>query len=155
MPTPAKRFIPDAYATLTPYFAVSDAAAAIAFYVKAFGAREAYRLPMPNGKLGHAELRIGNCTLMLADEDPSFGNKSAKTLGGSPVGICLYVEDCDAVFARAVAAGATVQRPLADQFYGDRSGTLVDPFGQHWTISTHQVDLTPEELSAAMAKQAH
>ena len=155
MPTPAKSFVPEGYSTATAYLTVHDAARALEWYVKAFGAVEVYRLPMPNGKIAHAELRVGGSMIMLADEDPQFGNKSPKTLGGSPVGICLYVEDCDRIFKQAVGpGGCTVQRELADQFYGDRSGTFVDPFGHQWTIATHQQDFSPAEIAAAMAKMA-
>lgn len=153
MPTPAKSFVPEGYSTATPYLVVHDGARALDWYVKAFGGVELYRLPMPNGKIAHAELRIGSSVIMLADEDPQFGNKSAKTLGGTPVGMCLYVEDCDRTFKQAVElGGCSVLRELADQFYGDRSGTFVDPFGHQWTIATHKLDFTREEMAAAMAK---
>ncbi len=143
--------IPDGYHSVTPYLIVRGGAAALAFYAEAFGAKERMRLDMPGGKIGHAEIDIGDSCVMLADEHPEMGAVSPKTIGGTAVGMCLYVEDCDAVFARAVATGATVERPLADQFYGDRSGTVVDPFGHKWTIATHKEDLTPEEIATRMA----
>ncbi|OWK36601.1 VOC family protein [Fimbriiglobus ruber] len=142
--------IPDGYHTVTPYLYVHDTAAAIDFYVKAFGATEVMRMPGPGGSVVHAEIQIGTSRVMMADENPEWGNKSPRTLGGTSAGYCLYVEDADAVFARAVAAGATVKRPMADQFYGDRSGTVTDPFGQMWTIATHTEDLSPEEMQARM-----
>ena len=138
--------IPEGYHTVTPYLIVHDAAKALDFYKKALGARELFRMAMPNGRVGHAEIQVGDSRVMLADEFPEMGAKSAKAYGGTPVGLCLYVEDVDARFRQAVAAGATVERPVQDQFYGDRSGTLVDPFGHKWTIATHKEDLTPEEI---------
>jgi PhnB protein len=138
--------IPDGYHTATPYLIVSGAAKALDFYKKAFGAKELFRMPMADGRVGHAEIRIGDSNIMLADEFPERGAKSATTLGGTPVGICLYVEDVDALFDRAVAAGATVRYPVKDQFYGDRSGTVVDPFGLQWTVATHKEDVPPQEL---------
>ena len=140
--------IPDGYHSVTPYLIVKGAADAIAFYEKAFGATELFRMAGPDGKVGHAEFRIGDSPVMLADEFPEMGAKGPRAFGGSPVHMLIYVEDRDAVFARALAlaAGATVSRPLEDQFYGDRSGTLTDPFGHRWTIATHKEDLSPEEL---------
>jgi PhnB protein len=152
MATKATRFIPEGFGTVTPYLVMSGASAAIDFYQKVFNATELYRMPMPNGKVGHAEIRIGNSRLMLADEMPEMNVRGPKSLGGSPVGMCVYVEDCDSVFNRAVAAGAKVERPLADQFYGDRSGTVADPFGHMWTIATHKEDVSPEEIKERMAK---
>lgn len=142
--------VPDGYHTITAYLIVDGAAAAIDFYKQAFGASELFRLPGSEGKIGHAEIKIGDSIVMLADESPEHGHRSPKTLGGSPVGILLYVDDCDAVFNRAVAAGATVFRPLADQFYGDRSGCLTDPFGHQWTVSTHKEDVPPDEMKRRM-----
>jgi len=139
--------IPDGYHSVTPYLVVDDAAKAIDYYAKAFGATETFRMDGPGGKVGHAEIQIGNSMVMLADENPTWNAKSAKALGGSPVSLMIYVEDCDAVFKRALAAGAQEIKPLQDQFYGDRSGTLTDPFGLMWTISTHKEDLTPEEMT--------
>jgi len=147
----AVRPVPEGYHTLTPYLIVSGAEAAIDFYKQAFGAQELFRFPF-QGKIGHAELQIGDSRFMLADEFPEMGARAPGTIGGSPVGLCLYVENCDAVFEKAVAAGATVERPLKDQFYGDRSGTVRDPFGHQWTISTHVEDVPPEELARRAAE---
>jgi PhnB protein len=125
---------------------IKGAAAALEFYKKAFGATELFRMAMPNGAIGHAEIQIGDSRLMLADEAPAIGTRSPLALGGSPVSIMLYVPDVDAMFKRALAAGASETRPVTDQFYGDRSGMLTDPFGHSWNISTHKEDITPEEL---------
>ena len=144
--------IPAPFHSLTPAINVNGGAAAIEFYQRAFGAVERYRMAMPDGSVMHAELMIGDSVIMLSDENPQWGNLSAKTLGGSPVTLFLYVPDCDAVFARAVAAGATVAMPVSNQFWGDRTGTVVDPFGLKWMIGTHVEDLTPEEI-AARAKE--
>jgi PhnB protein len=146
------RPIPEGYASVMSYISVDDASGAIAYYKKAFGAEELVRMPMPDGKVGHAELKLGDSILMLADEmdDPEALAKSPRTLGGVTSGLCLYVPDCDAVFARAVAAGGKVRRPVTNQFYGDRSGTVEDPFGQCWTISTHVEDVPPDEMRRRM-----
>jgi PhnB protein len=136
--------IPPGYASVTPYLIVGGAAKAIDFYQRAFGAVELFRLPNPDGTLGHAEIRIGNSPIMLADA--MDGNPDPLKLGGSAVSFMLYVPDVDAAFARAVAAGATVKRPVADQFYGDRTGTLADPFGHVWSLSTHVEDVSPAEM---------
>ena len=146
----ATRPIPDGYPTATPYLIVQGAARAIDFYVRAFRAKETMRFPGPDGRIGHAEIRVGTSPIMLADEFPEMGAKSPKTLGGTPVNLCLYVEDVDALFAQAVDAGAKQLRPVKDQFYGDRSGTLEDPFGHVWTIATHVEDVPPEELQRRM-----
>jgi PhnB protein len=139
--------IPDGFHTVTPYLSVKGAAQAIEFYKRAFGAQERYRLPGPDGKtVGHAEIVVGNSILMMADEMPDCGNHSPQTLNGSPVCFAVYVEDADAAFKRAVDAGATVTRPLADQFYGDRAGTVKDPFGHQWTLMTHKEDVSAEEM---------
>jgi PhnB protein len=138
--------IPNGYHTVTPYLVVHDAAGALEFYKKALGAQELFRMAMPNGRVGHAEIQIGNSRIMLGDEAPQMGAKSAKTYGGSPVGICLYVENVDAAFDQAVKAGAVVRYPVKDQFYGDRSGTVTDPYGLQWTIATHKEDVPPEEM---------
>lgn len=143
--------IPEGYHSLTPYLILDGAAEAIAYYKAAFGATELMRLPMPGGKIGHAELQIGDSRFMLADEFPEMGARGPKSIGGSPVGLCLYLPDVDAAFARAVAAGGTVERPVADQFYGDRAGTLVDPFGHKWTLATHTEDVSAEEMARRMA----
>lgn len=142
--------IPDGYATVTPYIYVRKSADALAFYEKAFGAKEIYRLTMPDGGIAHAEMRIGNATVMMADEYPDWGNKSPETLGGVSAGFAIYGEDCDAMFARAIEAGAKEFRPLADQFYGDRSGSVIDPFGHIWTLCTHKEDIPPGEMQARM-----
>jgi PhnB protein len=130
---------------LSPYITVSDGAAAIEFYVKAFGAVELDRFAEPNGKVGHADLKIGDSTLMLSDEYPDYGARSPETLGGSPVMLHLYVEDVDAVFAQAVEAGAKVESPVENQFYGDRGGKLTDPFGHRWWLATRLEDVPREE----------
>jgi len=142
---------PDGYHTATPYLIVSGAARAIEFYREAFGAKELVRMPAPGGKVMHAEVQVGDSRIMLADEFPDMGALSPQTIGGTPVSLMLYVEDCDAVFRRAIAAGAKEQRALQDQFYGDRSGNLVDPFGHKWTIATHKEDVSPEELTKRAA----
>ena len=138
--------IPKGYHTATPYLVVDGAASAIEFYKEAFGATEMMRLPGPGGKVMHAEIRIGDSPIMLADEVPQMNIRGPATLGGSPVSILLYVDDVDAQFSQAIAAGAKEQRPVKDQFYGDRSGSLVDPFGHIWSVATHKQDLTPDEI---------
>lgn len=143
--------IPDGFHTLTPYLCFDDAAGAMAFYQRAFGAEETLRLPGPDGKIMHAELRIGDSPLMLSDAMPDYGAHGPKHYGGCPASFCLYVSDCDALVARAVEAGAKLERPVQDQFYGDRSGTVADPFGYKWTIATHTKDMTPDEIAAAAA----
>ncbi|PYV22920.1 MAG: glyoxalase [Acidobacteria bacterium] len=143
--------IPQGYHTATPYLIVNDGAGAIEFYKKAFGATELFRMAGPDGKIGHAEIKIGDSPIMLADEVPAMGHRSPQSLGGSPVSILLYVEDVDAVFNQAVAAGAKVARPVADQFYGDRTGGVTDPFGHAWYIATHKEDVSSEELQKRAA----
>lgn len=138
--------VPDGYHTVTPYLIISGAAAALEFYKKAFEATELFRMDAPGGKIGHAEIKIGDSPIMLADEYPDMGYRGPKAIGGTPVCIMIYVADVDTVFNRTVAAGAKVKQPVKDQFYGDRSGTLEDPFGHVWTIATHKEDLTPEEI---------
>ena len=147
----AVRPIPDGSHTVTPYLIVHDAAGALDFYKKAFGATELMRFPMPGGKIGHAEIRIGDSLVMLADEHPEMGALGPRSLGGSAVGLAVYVEDVDARFQQAVNAGGKVERPVTDQFYGDRSGTLEDPFGHKWTLATHKEDVTLEEMQRRMA----
>ncbi len=143
--------IPEGYHTVTPHLTLKGADQAIEFYRQAFGAELRCRLPGPDGKtVGHAEITIGDSYLMLADESPAFGNKSPQSLGGSPVSFAIYVPDADAAFARAVAAGAKVVRPMADQFYGDRTGTVADPFGYIWSLMTHIEDVDPEEIKRRM-----
>jgi PhnB protein len=145
MATAAKP-IPEGYHSATPYLIVNGAAEAIDFYQRAFGATELLRMADRNGVIAHAEIKIGDSVIMLADENPNLGYRGPRSLGGSTVSILLYVVDVDDTFARAVKAGARAQRPVADQFYGDRSGTLEDPFGHFWTISTHVEDIAPEEM---------
>jgi len=151
--------VPDGYHTATPYLIIRGAARAIEFYQRAFGAEELLRMNAPGGLIGHAEIRIGDSRIMLADEYPEMGFLGPQTLGGAPMCLLLYVEDVDASFARAIDAGASVKRPLQDQFYGDRTGTLTDPFGHVWSIATHIEDLSPEELQHRMddfvARNAH
>jgi len=142
----ATKPIPDGYRTATPYLIVKGAADAIDFYKRAFGATEMLRMADPQGRVGHAEIKIGDSVIMLADEHPSTGYRGPRSLGGSSVTILLYLEDVDGVFERAVKAGAKSQRPVMNQFYGDRSGTLEDPFGHVWTIATHVEDVPPEEM---------
>jgi PhnB protein len=146
-PVMAVRAIPEGYHTATPYLIVREAARALDFYKRAFGAAELMRFTVSGGKLGHAEMRIGDSVIMLADESPEMAARSPEAYGGSPVSIALYVEDADAVFNQAIAAGAKVVRPVKDQFYGDRSGTLVDPFGHTWTVATHKEDISLEEMN--------
>jgi PhnB protein len=138
--------VPEGYRTATPYLIIRGAAEAIEFYKRAFGATEVLRMADPQGRVGHAEIRIGDSVIMLADEHPSFGYRGPRSLGGSSVSILLYMEDVDAVFERAVKAGGRLLRPVTDQFYGDRSGTLEDPFGHVWTVATHVEDVEPEEM---------
>ena len=142
--------IPDGYHSVTPYLICDGAADAIEYYKKAFGATELFRMDH-GGKVGHAELKIGDSPIMLADEYPQMGYRSPKALGGTPVSIMIYVEDVDTVYKQAIDAGATEVKPLQDQFYGDRSGTLTDPFGHVWTIATHKEDVTMEEMNRRMA----
>lgn len=146
--------IPEGYHAITPYLSVKGAAEAIAFYQRAFGATELYRIPMPDGRVGHAELQIGDSRLMLADDMPEMADavaRNPRTLKGTSFGLVLYLADVDAAFAKAVAAGGTVKRPVKTQFYGDRSGTLEDPFGHVWTLTTHVEDVSPEEMKRRMA----
>jgi PhnB protein len=138
--------IPAGYYTATPYLIIKDAARAIDFYKQAFGATELMRFADPNGRVGHAEIKIGNSIIMLADEHSECGYRSPQTLGGTPVSILLYVEEVDSRFRQAIAAGAKAMQPVDDKFYGDRSGSLVDPFGHVWTIATHKEDVTVEEV---------
>ncbi len=141
--------IPEGYHTLTPYMTVRDAARAIEFYKHAFGAVEKGVMKGPDGKIMHAELRIGDSLFMLADEFPQFGSLSPQSIGGSGMGLHIYVEDVDSAFDRAVKAGANVEMPVADMFWGDRYGKLVDPFGHKWSIATHTHDMSMEEIVEA------
>jgi PhnB protein len=146
--------IPEGFEGATPYLSIKGAAAAIEFYKKAFGATETMRIAGPDGRVGHAEIKIGKAHLMLADEHPEIGFLSPRTLGGSPVTIHIYVEDVDALAAQAEAAGAKVRRPVADQFYGDRTGSFEDPFGHVWHFATHKEDVPAEEIRRRAAAQA-
>jgi PhnB protein len=150
--------IPEGYHSVTPYLIIKGAANAIDFYKKAFGAKELFRMPRPDGKIAHAEIKIGDSPIMLADENLDMGARSPQTIGGSPVMILLYVEDVDKIFNQAVAAGAKMQRPVENQFYGDRTGGVADPFGHAWYIHTHIEDVPPEEMEkrakAAMTKKS-
>ena len=147
--------IPDNYPRLTPYLIVDGAGAAIDFYCSVLGAQESLRMPAPDGRIGHAELRLGDSMIMLADENAQMGARGPRAIGGTPVSLHVYVEDSDAVFERAVQAGARALRAVEDRFYGDRSGQFEDPFGHRWDVSTHVEDVPPEEMSkraaAAMA----
>jgi PhnB protein len=151
----ATKPIPEGYHTVTPYLAVDDAAEAIEYYKEAFGAKERVRMDAPGGKIGHAELEIGDSLVMLSDALPQFSTRPPKELGGTSVSVLMYVEDVDAVVKQAVDAGATVTMEVADQFWGDRFGSVQDPFGHLWSIATHVEDVPPEEMAerakAAMA----
>lgn len=149
--------IPEGYHSLTPYLVIDGAAQALDYYKKAFGATELFRMDH-EGKIAHAEMKIGDSPFMLSDEAPERGFKGPKALGGSPVGLMIYVDDVDTVFKQAIEAGGTEMKPVQDQFYGDRSGTLTDPFGHTWTVATHKEDVSPEEIDkrlAAMAAGGH
>lgn len=143
--------IPDGYHAVTPYLMINEAAKAIDFYKKVFGAQELMRIPGPGGKVMHAELKIGDSIIMLADEHPELDARGPQAYGGTPVSLMLYVADVDDVFKRALLAGAKEVRPLKDQFYGDRSGGISDPFGHQWTLSTHVEDVSSEEMQRRMA----
>ena len=147
--SPKVKPIPEGYEAPTPYLIVEGAAAAIAFYKRAFGATETMRMAGPDGKIGHADIVIGGGHVMLADATPEI--KGPKSFGGSPVSLCIYVEDVDRVVARAASAGAKVTRPVADQFYGDRTGGLTDPFGHSWYFVTHVEDVPNEEMEKRAA----
>jgi PhnB protein len=144
------RPVPEGYHTATPYLICKGAADAIEFYKKAFGAKEIMRMPMPGGKVGHAEIKIGDSHIMLADENPESGIYAPQHYGGTPVSILLYVEKVDAVFNQAVSAGAKAIRPPQDMFYGDRTSSITDPFGHSWYIHTHVKDVSSAEMQAAM-----
>jgi PhnB protein len=147
----ATNYIPEGYHTATPYLIVNGAAKALEFYKKAFGAAEMLRMPQSDGRIGHAEIRIGDSVIMLADEFPERGARSPETLGGSPVTLLLYVKDVDAQVRQAIAVGATLVRPVEDQFYGDRTGGIRDPFGHQWYLATHKEDIPTEELQQRAA----
>ena len=142
--------IPDDYRGITPYLVVKDAAGAMDFYQKTFGANEIMRFNQPDGRVGHAEMQIGDARFILADEFPEMNIFGPQTLGGTSTYFLLYVEDVDAVFNRAVTAGARVDKPVQDQVYGDRNGTVVDPFGHRWTIATHIEEVSVEEMERRM-----
>jgi PhnB protein len=147
---------PEGYHSVTPYMSFRDAKSAIDFSKRAFGAEQLYQLDMPDGKIAHAEIKIGDSILMLSEENPEWGNKSPQSLGGSPIFMMIYVADVDAAFAKALAAGCTQVHPIKDQFYGDRSGTLKDPYGYQWTLATHIEDVPPDEIEQRMkAEFAH
>ena len=151
-PAPRKvSAIPAGFHAVTPYLTMSDGARALEFYGKAFGAKVRMRMDAPGGRIGHAEIKIGDSVIMLADEHPEMDARSPTHFGGSPVSIMIYVEDVDKQFKQALAAGGTELRPLTDQFYGDRSGTLKDPFGHSWHLSTHKEDVSMEEMNRRMA----
>jgi PhnB protein len=150
MPKPVKAQ-PDQYHTVTPYLTVKGGAAAIDFYKKALGATEIFRMAQPDGRLGHAEIKIGDSCIMLSDEFPEMGVVSPATVGNTTAALLVYVDDADKTFATAVSMGATVNKPMADQFYGDRSGTVIDPFGHKWTVATHKEDVSPEEMERRIA----
>jgi PhnB protein len=143
--------IPEGYHSVTPYLIIKGAADAIEYYKKSFGATELFRMPTPDGKIGHAELKIGDSPIMLSDEHPDLGHVGPQTLGGTPVGIMIYVDDVDTIYKRAISGGGQEIKPLQDQFYGDRSGTLKDPFGHMWTVATHVEDVAPAEMEKRMA----
>ena len=145
------RPVPEGYHTATPYLICDGAAEAIDFYKRAFGAVEMMRMPMPDGKLGHAELKIGDSVIMLADENAEAGIRSPKHYGGTPVSVVLYVEKVDAVFEQAVSSGAKAVRAPEDMFYGDRTSWVIDPYGHSWYIHTHVKDVSPEEMQKAMS----
>jgi PhnB protein len=157
VPTQAKP-IPQGFRSVTPYLTLNDANRAIEFYKRAFGAQELMRMDGPNGKIGHAEIKIGDSIVMLADEMPGTGSQAPQSLGGTTCGILIYVENADTTFNQAVSAGAQVEAPLADMFWGDRYGRLKDPFGHSWSVATHKEDVAPAEMQKrmqeAMSKKA-
>ena len=147
--------IPDGYHTVTPYLTINGAARAIDYYQRAFGATELMRFPGPDGRIAHAEIQIGNSRVMLGDTQPHMQQRDPKTLGGSSSGLMIYVDDVDGVFMRAIEAGGHVRDAVKDQFYGDRSGTLEDPFGHVWTVATHVEDVSEKELQKRMQQMQH
>jgi PhnB protein len=144
--------IPEGYPQITPYLCVDGASAAIEFYSEVFGATERMRIDDPDGRIGHAELQLGDSVLMLADEYPDLGIRGPKTIGGTPVTLSVYVEDVDSVVDRAVKAGAKMLRPVEEKFYGDRAGQFEDPFGHRWSVATHVEDMSPEEMAKRAAE---
>jgi len=147
------RAIPEGYHSVTPYLIIAGAAKALDFYKQAFGATEVMRMQDPKGRIGHAEIKIGDSRIMLADEYPEMGYRGPTSLGGAAVSLMLYVDDADATFKQALRTGATELQPLKNQFYGDRSGTLKDPFGHMWTIATHVEDIPPAEMERRLKEQ--
>ena len=145
-------YIPKGYNSVTPYLVIKGAAKAIDYYKSVFGATEVMRMPGPDGRIGHAELKIGDSHIMLADEFPEMGHQGPLTLGNSPVSMLLYVEDVDSTVQRAVADGAQILKPVADQFYGDRMGFIQDPFGHRWGVATHKEDVSPKEMEERAKK---
>ncbi len=143
--------IPSGYSSVTPYLVVSGAAAAIEFYSAVLGAKETMRMDAPEGRIGHAEIKIGDSIVMLADEAPDYDALAPGTVGGTPVSLMVYVDDVDATFARAIENGARQTQPVDDKFYGDRSGGFEDPFGHRWTVATHVEDVAPDEIERRMA----
>ena len=143
---------PDGYHSVTPYLAIRDARGAIDFYKRAFGAEQLFSLDMPDGKIAHAEIKIGDCVLMLSEENEQWGNRSPQSIGGSPIFLMIYVPDVDAAFKKALAAGGAQVKAVENQFYGDRSGTLKDPYGFQWTLATHIEDVSQEEVARRMAE---
>jgi PhnB protein len=150
--SPSVQPIPEGYPRVSPYLSVDGAAEAIDFYTQVLGATERMRMPMPDGKVGHAEIQIGDSVVMLADEFPEMGIVGPKTIGGTPVTLGVYVEDVDKTFDTAVKAGAKELRPVEDQFYGDRTGQFEDPFGHRWSIATHIEDVAPDEMARRAAE---
>jgi PhnB protein len=146
------KYIPEGFHTVTPYLTVKDVKRAIDFYKRAFGARERVIMPMPDGKIGHAEVQIADSIIMLGEECPEHEAVSPQTLEGSPVGLALYIENVDSAFNRAVEAGATVKEAVSDKFWGDRAGSLTDPFGHKWMLLTHVEDVSPAEMKERMAE---
>jgi PhnB protein len=149
---PAVQPIPEAYPRVIPYLAIDGAAAAIDFYAAVLDAKEVMRMPGADGKIGHAEIVIGESMIMLSDEAPDMDHRGPKAIGGSPVSIMVYVEDVDATFAKALSAGATETQPLEDKFYGDRGGSFEDPWGHKWHVASHIEDVSPEEMDKRMAE---
>src|SRR5208337_2287281 len=145
-------YIPKGYNSVTPYLVIKGAAKAIEYYKNVFGATEIHRMASPDGRVGHAELQIGTSRIMLADENPQMGARSAESIGASPVSLYVYLPDCDKVVEKAVAEGAKILKPVQDQFYGDRSGFLQDPFGHFWGIATHIEEVSPQEMKERMKK---
>lgn len=145
--------IPSGYHAVTPYLVMKGASQAIDYYKKVFGAEELFRMSDPTGKIGHAEIKIGDSPVMLADEYPEMGFRGPDAFGGTPVSLLLYVPDVDATFQKAIAAGAKAIKPVEDQFYGDRSGTLRDPYGHMWTVATHKEDVSHEEMKKRAAEK--